>query len=61
MIRSGKLLRICLYRDLPSCQLAEFKYTSSERLDGAVIKGDLDSYLGGGYVINIKGKNSDLR
>merc|ERR1711936_1100892 len=31
------------------------------RLDGAVIKGDLDSYLGGGYVINIKGKNSDLR
>ena len=50
-----------LTRDLPSCQLPEFKYTSSAALDGAVIRGDLDSYGGGGYVFNIKGKNSDLR
>ena len=50
-----------LTRDLPSCQLKEFKYTTSEALDGAVITGNLDSYQGGGYVFNIKGKNSDLR
>ena len=50
-----------LTRELPSCQLAEFKYTTSEALDGAVITGNLDSYHGGGYVFNVKGKNSDLR
>ena len=48
-------------RDLPSCQLPEFKYTSAEALDGTLIRGDLDQYNGGGYVFRIKGANKDLR
>ncbi len=49
------------FRDLPSCQLPEFKYTSAEALDGTLIRGDLDQYNGGGYVFRIKGANKDLR
>ena len=50
-----------LHRDLPSCQLPEFKFTSAEALDGTLIRGDLDQYNGGGYVFRIKGANKDLR
>ena len=49
------------HRDLPSCELPEFKYTSAEALDGTVVRGDLDKYLGGGYVFRLKGANKDLR
>ena len=50
-----------LTRDLPSCLLPEFKYSTAESLDGVPLKADLDSYLGGGYVFNIKGANKDIR
>ena len=50
-----------LTRDLPSCQLPEFKYSTAEELDGTMIKAKLDSYLGGGYVFRLKGANKDLR
>ena len=50
-----------LDRDLPSCELPEFKFTSAEDLDGTLIKAELDQYNGGGYVFRIKGANKDLR
>ena len=50
-----------LTRDLPSCMLPEFKYKTAEELDGLPITADIDSYLGGGYVFNIKGPNKDIR
>ena len=50
-----------IYRDLPSCLLPEFKYTSEDTLDGMMVTGQLDSYSGGGYVFNLKGANKDLR
>ena len=48
-------------RQLPSCLMEEFKYSTAESLDGVLIRADLDSYLGGGYVFRIKGKNNEIR
>ena len=50
-----------MIRDLPSCELPEFKYTTAEALDGTLINAELDKYNGGGYVFRIKGANKDLR
>ena len=50
-----------LTRDLPSCQLEEFKYNTAESLDGLPITADIDSYLGGGYVFKVKGPSKDVR
>ena len=49
-----------LTKDLPSCLMREFKYKSSEELDGFYISADLDMYSGGGYLVNIKGSNKAI-
>jgi hypothetical protein len=50
-----------LTKELPSCVMPEFKYKTAEELDGFLISADLDSYSGGGYIVNIKGQSKDIR
>ena len=58
--RNFKLWNIFLYRELPSCLLQEFKYSTAESLDGTIVYADLDNYNGGGYVFRLKGSTKDL-
>ena len=49
-----------LTKDLPTCLMPEFKYSTAEELDGLVISAGMDYYGGGGYVIKIKGPNKGI-